>query len=373
MSRDPVSRREFIQVAAASGSGLWVGGNLKSVDRWTPAPRLKPLRILILGGTGFIGPHQVRQAVERGHHVTVFNRGRRSTDRLPAGVEMLVGDRQVNDYKSLEGHRWDALIDNSAYVPRWVREASNALNGSVGHYVYTSTTGVYAFPNPNVVDEDSPLATLADPTTEKVTGETYGALKALCEAETKIFSGKVTILRPHYIVGPDDSTDRFTYYPVRIARGGEMLAPGAPSDPFQFIDVRDFAAFAIHVIERQTIGTYNVVRPPMEIGKLLDSIRKVTGSDAKFTWVDTSFLKERKVALPMWDPPVGAGVGEMNTTPKRAVAAGLRHTRLETTVKDTLAWWQSLPEDRRAKPRAFLPAERETELLAEWHARAKSQ
>jgi 2'-hydroxyisoflavone reductase len=367
-----VSRRQFIRVAAASGAGLWVGGTLEPFDRLA-LPPVKPLRILILGGTGFIGPHQVRKAVERGHRVTVFNRGRRSADRLPDGVEMLVGDREVNDYKSLQGQQWDALIDNSAYVPRWVREASQALNGSVRQYVYTSTTGVYAFPNPGVVDEDAPLATLPDPTTEKVTGESYGGLKALCEAETKAFSGKVTILRPHYIVGPEDSTDRFTYWPVRVARGGEMLAPGTPTDPFQFIDVRDFAGFAVHVIEQRTSGTYNVVRPPMEIGALLESIRKVTGSSTQLTWVDTSFLKERKVALPMWDPPVGAGVGEMSTTPKRAVAAGLRHTPLETTIKDTLAWWRSLPDDRRAKPRAFLPAEKETELLAEWHARAKSQ
>src|SRR5262245_36854243 len=241
-----LSRRRFIATTAASGAGLSLGrpGDLLGLISLP----VKPMRILILGGTGFIGPHQVRAAVKRGHSVTVFNRGRRSTDRLPSGVETLVGDREKNDYAALKGKKWDALIDNSAYVPRWVREASEALNGSVGQYVYTSTTGVYALPNANVVDEDAPLATVADPTNEKVTGETYGGLKALCEGETKRFSGKVTILRPHYIVGPEDSTDRFTYYPVRVERGGEMLAPGNPSDPFQFIDVRDFANFGVRVI-----------------------------------------------------------------------------------------------------------------------------
>jgi 2'-hydroxyisoflavone reductase len=362
-----VSRRRFLRLTAA-GASLSLGAAPDLLGRIIPPP-VKPLRILILGGTGFIGPHQVREAVKRGHRVTVFNRGRRSTERLPEGVEMLLGDRDVNDYASLRGHQWDALIDNSAYVPRWVREASRALAGSVQHYVYTSTTGVYAFPNPGAVDEDAPLATLADPTTEKVTGETYGGLKALCEADARKFSGKVTVLRPHYIVGPEDSTDRFTYWPVRVERGGEMLAPGAPSDPFQFIDVRDFAAFGVHVIEQGTAGVFNVVRRPMQIGALLDTMRDVTRAGVTFTWVETTFLKERKVALPMWDPPVGAGVGEMNTTPARAVAAGLRHTALETTIADTLAWWHAQPEERRARPRAFLPAEKEAELLAEWRAR----
>jgi 2'-hydroxyisoflavone reductase len=360
------SRRRFIRLSAAGGAGLTLGAPAWS--DWLGTGPVKPMRILILGGTGFIGPHQVREAVKRGHSVTVFNRGRRSAERLPAGVELLVGDRETNDYAAVRGRQWDALIDNSAYVPRWVREASLALAGSVKQYLYTSTTGVYAFPNPGVVDEDAPLATLADPTTEKVTGETYGALKALCEVDARKFAGKVTVVRPHYIVGPEDSTDRFTYYPVRVERGGEMLAPGAPTDPFQFIDVRDFAAFAVHLIETGTAGTFNVVRPPMEIGALFNAMKRVTGAKVSFTWVSTAFLRERKVSLPMWDPPVGAGVGEMNTTPGRAVAAGLRHTPLETTIKDTLAWWHSVPEERRAKPRAFLPPEKEAELLAAWHA-----
>jgi 2'-hydroxyisoflavone reductase len=281
---------------------------------------------------------------------------------------MLVGDRETNDYAALKGRRWDAVIDNSAYIPRWVRQAIEALGDSVKQYVYTSTTGVYAFPIAGMVDENAPLAQLADPTVEKVTGESYGGLKVLCEGEVKRFPGKVTVLRPHYIVGPEDSTDRFTYWLVRVERGGEMLAPGDPKDPFQFIDVRDFAGFASHVIEKGTAGTYNVVRPPMEIGALFNSLQRVIGSTVNFTWVETAFLRERKVNLPMWDPPVGAGVGEMSTSPSRAVAAGLKHTSLETTVMDTLAWWHSLPEARRAQPRAFLPPEKETELLAAWHA-----
>jgi 2'-hydroxyisoflavone reductase len=219
-----------------------------------------------------------------------------------------------------------------------------------------------------VVDENAPVLQLADPTTEKVTGESYGGLKVLCEAEARKFPGTVTILRPHYIVGPEDSTDRFTYYPARVERGGEMLAPGTPKDPWQFIDVRDFAAFGVHTIEKGTAGTFNVVRPPIEFGAFLGTLKSAIGSNVSFTWVDTAFIREHKVNFPMWDPPVGAGVGEMSTTPSRAVAAGLRHTPLETTVKDTLAWWHSQPEERRAKPRAFLPPEKEAELLAAWHA-----
>jgi 2'-hydroxyisoflavone reductase len=364
-----ISRRRFVGITAASGAGLSLGSS-STLPSWLGLPLpAKPMRILILGGTGFIGPHQVREAVKRGHAVTVFNRGRRSAEQLPSGVESLVGDRETNDYASLRDREWDALIDNSAYVPRWVREAAQALAGSVKQYVYTSTTGVYAFPNPGAVNEDAPLATLADPTTEKVTGETYGPLKALCEVAARQFTGTVTVLRPHYIVGPEDPTDRFTYWPVRVERGGEMLAPGNPKDPFQFIDVRDFAAFAIHTMEKRTAGTFNVVRPSMAIGELLAAMKATSGSNVSFTWVETAFLRERQVSLPMWDPPVGAGVGEMSTTPSRAVAAGLRHTALATTIEDTLTWWHSLSDERRAKQRAFLPSEKEQELLTAWRAR----
>ena len=359
-----VSRRRFIETAALTSAWAALPGTV--LDRVRSGA--KPLRILILGGTGFIGPHQVRTALERGHSVTVFNRGRRGGEALPPGVEQLTGDRDTNDYAALRGKSWDAAIDNSAYVPRWVREARSALRGSTGQFVYTSTCSVYALPNPGVVDEDAPLATLADPTTEKVTGETYGGLKVLCEAEARRFEGTVSIVRPHYIVGPDDPTDRFTYWPVRVKRGGEMLAPGAPTDPFQFVDVRDFAAFTVHLIERRKAGIFNAVRPPVPLGQVLEALRKATGAAVSFTWLDTPFLQARKVEMPMWDPPVGEGLGGMAASAKRAEAAGLHRTPLETTVRDTLSWWEAQPEARRAKPRAFLPVEKESELLAAWHA-----
>ncbi len=359
-----VTRRRFVETAALTSAFASLPNTVLARIR----PANAPLRILILGGTGFIGPHQVRTAIARGHAVTVFNRGRRGSEGLPAGVEQLTGDRETNDYAALKGKTWDAVIDNSAYVPRWVREARTALESSVGQYVYTSTASVYALPNAGVVDEDAPLATLADPTTEKVTDESYGGLKVLCEAEVRRFGGVVTIVRPHYIVGPDDPTDRFTYWPVRVKRGGEMLAPGAPQDRFQFVDVRDFAAFLVHLIERRTAGTFNAVRPAVPLRQVLETIRKATGAPVTFTWVETPFLQERKVQIPMWDPPVGEGLGGMATSAKRAEAAGLRRTPLETTVRETLAWWEAEPEARRAKPRAFLPTEKEAEVLAAWHA-----
>jgi 2'-hydroxyisoflavone reductase len=359
-----VTRRRFLETAALTGACAALPTTVSARIRSVRAP----LRILILGGTGFIGPHQVRTAIARGHAVSVFNRGRRGSEGLPAAVEQLTGDRETNDYAALKGKTWDAVIDNSAYVPRWVREARTALQGAVGQYVFTSTTSVYALPNAAVVDEDSPLATLDDPTTEKITNESYGGLKVLCEKEVRQFSGVVTIVRPHYIVGPDDPTDRFTYWPVRVKRGGEMLAPGAPEDPFQFVDARDFASFLIHLIERRTAGTFNAVRPALPLRQVLETIRKTTGATVTFTWVETPFLLERKIQMPMWDPPVGEGLGGMATSAKRAEAAGLRRTPLETTVRDTLAWWEAEPETRRAKPRAFLPAEKEAEVLAAWHA-----
>ena len=358
------SRRRFIETAALTG----VGAALPRALFARVNPGAAPRRILILGGTGFIGPHQVRAAIARGHSVTVFNRGRRGSEGLPPGVEQLTGDRETNDYAALRGKTWDAVIDNSAYVPRWVREALAALQGSAAQFLYTSTCSVYALPNPGVVDENAPLATLADPSSEKVTGETYGGLKVLCEAEARRFAGAVTIIRPHYIVGPEDPTDRFTYWPVRVKRGGEMLAPGAPQDPFQFVDVRDFAAFAVHLIEQRTAGAFNAVRPAIPLRQALQVIRKVTGAAVSFTWVDTPFLQARKVEMPMWDPPVGDGLGGMAASSRRAEAAGLHRTPLETTVRDTLAWWEGEPEARRAKPRAFLAAEKESELLAAWHA-----
>src|ERR1700722_10952243 len=230
----------------------------------------KPMRLLILGGTGFIGPHQVRYALARGHHVTIFNRGRQ-TEAWPGPVEELLGDRN-GDLKSLEGRDWDVCIDNPTTLPVWVRDAARVLKGHVGQYIFISTISVYAA-NDKPADETAPLVAYdgADPMGEKSLGagmRLYGPLKALSEkeAQTQYGEAATTIIRPSLIVGPGDETDRFTYWPVRLARGGEILAPGDGSDPVQFIDARDLAEWTIRVAESRTIGTFNATGP----ARLLD-------------------------------------------------------------------------------------------------------
>jgi nucleoside-diphosphate-sugar epimerase len=243
-------RRRFLQASGAIAlAGLAPGHATGPVQ-----PARRPLRILILGGTRFLGLHMTQYALDRGHRLTFFNRGRTNTDRFPQ-VERIKGDRN-GELGGLAGRDWDAVIDNSGYVPRHVRLAAQMLRASVPHYLFVSTLSVYAgFASPN--DEDSPLGTLAEPATETVDGTTYGPLKALCEtaARDAYGAGNTTILRPGLLVGPDDNTDRFTYWPARAARGGRFIAPGKAADPIQLIDARDLAAFAIETLERRVTGT----------------------------------------------------------------------------------------------------------------------
>src|SRR3954449_10729945 len=265
----PIKRRQFIKVSAAAGGALSVG-----VFKTTAAQKPKPLRILILGGTGFTGPFQVRYALERGHKVTVFNRGKTHPGEIPKEVEQLVGDRN-GQLDALKGRKWDVVIDNPTSVPVWVRDAAQVLKGNVDRYVFISTISVYADTSKPGMTEDAPLAkyTGADPMKE--TRETliasnfalYGPLKALSEAEAqKWFPNKTLIIRPGLIVGPRDETDRFTYWPVRVDRGGEVLAPGEPSDPVQFIDGRDLAEWTIRMVENNVTGIFNATGPARKLG-----------------------------------------------------------------------------------------------------------
>jgi 2'-hydroxyisoflavone reductase len=337
----------------------------------------KPLRILVLGGTRFVGPHFIELAQARGHAVSMFNRGRTNVGRVK-NVEMLQGDRD-GKLEALQGKQWDAVLDTSGYVPRIVKLSAGLLAPNVAHYVFVSSISVYAsFAQPN--DETSPVATIADPTVEKVTGETYGALKALSEqAAGKSMPGRTTILRPGLIVGPEDNTDRFTYWPARVARGGEVLAPNTPADRIQVIDVRDLSAFTLSVIEKRTLGTFNVISPPgqMTMGALLDACMQAAKSDAKATWVPTSFLLEQKVApwsdMPVWIPETGDEAGTSLTSVERALAAGLTIRPLQETVRDTLAWHRSRPEEQKAKLKAGISPAREKEVLAAWHAARESR
>lgn len=366
------TRRYFIKVSAAAGGAFGLG--IKS--RILFAEKVTPLRILILGGTGFTGPYQVRYALSRGHKVTTFNRGKTHPGELPTEVEQLIGDRN-GKLDALKGRQWDVVIDNPTTLPAWVRDAAQILKGNVERYVFISTISVYADTSKGV-DENAPLAKYDGPDAFKETIEamkaggykTYGPLKALSEKEAeKWFPGKTLIIRPGLIVGPRDETDRFTYWPVRIDRGGEVLAPGTPSDPVQFIDARDLAEWTIRMAENRETGIYNATGPakPLVMGEMLDQIKDALYSGAKFVWVPADFLHQQKVEA--WsDMPVWAGdeLGLARTNINRALAKGLTFHSLAQTACDTLAWFKLLPQDRQSKMRAGLTPEREAEVLAEW-------
>ena len=360
-----MNRRQLLEAGLATAA-------LTSVPGLTLAAA-KPLKLLILGGTGFIGPHFVETARAHGHTLTLFNRGKRDADLFP-DIEQILGDRD-GQIDGLKGRQWDAVIDNSGYVPRHVQLSADLLHGNVGRYLFISSISVYeSFAKPGL-DEDDPVGKLADETVEKVDGETYGPLKALCErAVEQRYGGAATIVRPTYIVGPRDYTDRFTYWPVRVARGGEMLAPGTASDPVQIIDVRDLADFVIGCIERDVGGRYNTCSPPgaVTIGNVLETSRAVTRSDARFTWVSSDFLAANELVdsgeIPIWSPPGGDSAGAALVSPARAVAQGLRFRPLETTIRDTLAWQSARPAGEQEKMRAGLTEERERALLAEWRS-----
>ncbi len=345
----------------------------------------RKLRILILGGTGFTGPHQVAYALARGHHVTLFNRGR-SPHAWPGEVVELVGDRNTGDLKSLEGGTWDVCIDNPTTLPFWVRDAARVLRDRVGQYVFISTVSVYA-DNDQAADESAAVARYAgaDPMAETAEtlrgriGELYGPLKAASEEQARRqFGERTTVIRPGLIVGPGDETDRFTYWPVRLARGGDVLAPGDGGDPVQFIDARDLAEWTIRMAETRTTGTFNATGPaqPLTMRAMLAGIADAVRADARLTWVPTAFLEAEHVSpwsdLPAWVPGEGESAGFARRSIVRAVAAGLTFRPLEKTAADTLAWFRSQPAARQAKLRAGLSAEREAEVLAHWRASAAS-
>ena len=346
---------------------------------------VKPLRILILGGTGFTGPYQVRYAVDRGHKVTVFNRGKTPHGELPEAVEQLVGDRN-GQLDALKDRKWDVVIDNPTMLPVWVRDAAEILKGNVDRYVFISTISVYAEHAAAGKVESAELAKYdgADPMKETLDTvrasefKLYGPLKAASEQEAeKWFPGKALVIRPGLIVGPGDQTDRFTYWPVRIDRGGEVLAPGQPADPVQIIDARDIAEWTIRMVENGETGIYNATGPakPLGMGEMLDGIKSGVKSDAKFTWANAEFLEQQKVApwsdMPVWIPPQGEMGGMGRTSIAKALEKGLTFRPLEVTARDTLTWFKSLPEDRQKQLKAGLKPEREKEVLEAWHKREK--
>lgn len=324
------------------------------------------MNLLILGGTVFLGRHTVEAALARGHEVTLFNRGQHSPELFP-DVEKLRGDRD-GDLSALVGRRWDAVIDPSGYVPRLVSDSAKLLADAVEHYTFVSSLSAYAsFAEPNQ-NEDAPLATMDDPTIEAITGDTYGPLKVLSEqAAQAAMPGRVAVIRPGLIVGPHDPTDRFTYWPVRVAKGGDLLAPAPADYPVEFTDVRDLAKWMVRVAEQRIAGVFNASGPatPATLGGLLETCREISSSDARFVWADEAFLRENEVQpwsqLPLWigNGPEYDGFSRYDCS--RAIATGLTFRPVAETVAATLEWAQSQPADHTW--RAGLSAEREAELL----------
>ncbi|HEY2807838.1 MAG TPA: NAD-dependent epimerase/dehydratase family protein [Steroidobacteraceae bacterium] len=359
------TRRDLLQLAAA----LSVSTALPAA----PAPAPKSKTLLILGGTGFIGPHLTTEAQRLGWTVTHFNRGKSAADGV-SGVETLIGDRK-GKLEALKGRRWDVMVDDTGYIPKYVKESGALLSAAVGYGLYISSISAYAsFAKPN--DEDSALGKLANIDEEQITDTTYGPMKALCEQYSmEAFKGRMSVVRPGYIVGPLDRSDRFTYWPVRASHGGEMLAPGTPRDPIQIIDVRDLAAWMMKLVEARTVGYFNAVSPPgaFTMGELvLASQQASPKAGTSVTWVPEDFLvahwKADELELPPWGPVKGEEAGASLTAMTRARETGLRSRPLAETVRDTLSWFQSLPPERQGKLRAGLDPQKEATTLAEWHS-----
>lgn len=383
-----LNRRDFLKTAlagtAVAGSGALAAGLADPRAAFADVTRLRSKRSLswlILGGTAFLGPAVVEAARIRGHQITLFNRGRTNADMFP-DLEKLTGDRD-GGLEVLKGRRWDVVLDTSGYIPRLVDASAALLADSCRQYIFISSISVYADFTQRGLNEKSAVGTITDQEIESakspadVTGTNYGPLKALCEqAAQKNFPGRTCTIRPGLIVGPRDRSDRFTYWPVRVARGGEVLAPGTADTPTQVIDVRDLADFIVRCAEQKTNGVFNATSAPLELtmGELLDTCSKVSGSDAVFTWADSAFLEEMEVAawsdMPVWVPLDGEDAGHPFIDIRRALKAGLVFRPLSETVRGTLDWWATVPQERKDKPlRAGLTPEREAEVLAKWHER----
>lgn len=373
------TRRDVLCFGAAS--------LLAGLARTSAVRAQAPRRILLLGGTGFIGPHLVHEAIARGHHVSMLNRGRRTPNQNAgdfATVEAFRGDRSQPDaYASLAGTRWDVAVDTATNLT-WTREAVAALKGAVGRYAYVSSTGVF-WPYRTVeIPEDGPVPLVDSPPQDP---PSYGVLKAQSENLVRAgFPTRDLVIRPGYIVGPGDTSDRFTYWPVRLARGGEVLVPGRKTDRVQYIDVRDLAAWVVRLLERDVTGTFNVVGPrePQTLAQFIDVLHPLAAAGTTYTWIDDyAFLKAYPLRTPRsgdagglieaipWVMPDGDELGHMRIDQQKALAAGLTYRPLLATARDTLAWRRSdaVPEALRANPRYVMTEAQERAILAAWKAR----
>lgn len=382
------TRRRFLHASALTTGALALSSTplaaltgLRPGQAAAPGAAARKLKLLILGGTGFIGPWQVRYALARGHEVTIFNRGR-SAKGMFQGVEELLGDRATGQLDALKGRKWDAVIDNSASradAPKWVRDAALLLKEQVEQYLFISTRSVFRDLSRVPGTVDAPLytpETTPDWTPDKP--YPYGLAKALAEAEARaVFGERTTIVRPGLIVGPGDDTDRFTYWPVRIERGGEVLAPGDPQlDRVQLIDVRDLCEWSVRLCETRTFGVFMAIGPERgrSMAELLYGIAALTSAPLTWTWIPREFLEEHKLRpyqeLPVWRPPTPGFEGFARFDLSREVAAGLTFRTLADTTSATLEFHHARPIEQQ-KLRAGISAEREAEVLRAWHARAR--
>lgn len=368
MSNSQFSRRRFVRDAAAATAALALPLSvpLERLAALAPKRSVAPLKVLVLGGTGFIGPHIVRRLVERGHTVSIFTRGRRDAD-LPASVERLVGDRN-GKLEALVGRTWDAVIDDSATNPEWVRQSAALLDGKVQRYLFTSSTGVYyPYLKLGLTEAD---AVHTDARDAKDPSESYGTQKATCEAIVqRVFGDKGIVVRPTYIVGPGDTSDRFTYWPVRLARGGDVIAPGRKDDKVQFIDVRDLTAFMVHLVESNASGIFNAVGPkaPMTVETFLDIAKRTVGKNVRYVWFDDDawFLKHEIDGVVPWILARGNDLGHTSIVSTRSTQAGLTLRPVQETLRDTLAWFTALPAARQAAGKWVLTPALEQELLTQ--------
>lgn len=342
------------------------------------------MKLLILGGTRFVGRHLVMAALERNHEITLFNRGKHRAAAL-VNVETIHGDRN-SDLEALKGRRWDTVIDTSAYLPHAIKTSAAVLSQSVERYVFISTVSVYADLSVIGLDENAPLAKLTNDQIAEANkidssgevsavnyGKMYGGLKALCERTVEeVMPGRVLIIRPGLIIGPDDYTDRFTYWVVRVARGGEVLAPGRPASYVQFIDVRDLAEWTLQMIERTATGIYNAngLVEDLTMGSVLEECKAVSKSDASFTWASEDFLLQEKVVpwseMPLWMPEENAPHLRAFSfiDAGKAIRSGLTFRPLRETIKDILVSREAGRDD---ELKAGLDPEREQRLLRKWH------
>ena len=335
------------------------------------------MKLLVLGGTLFLGRHVVEQALADGHAVTIFTRGKTNPELFPA-AERLTGDR-AGDLSAFRGRKWDAVIDTCGYIPRIAQASARALSDAAGHYTFISSISVYAELKTPGILETAPVGVLRSPT-EEVGPESYGPLKALCESAVETaMPGRALIARPGLLVGPNDPSGRFTYWVRRIGAGGEILAPGDPAAPVQLIDARDAARWLVRCAVARVTGVFNLTGPasPLSMANVLDTCRATLNARARFTWVAEQFLLEHKIApwteLPLWLPREDGGV--MSVDIQKALACGLTFRSLEETIRDTFEWQAALGAtpapalniSAAPKPKVGMASEREVELLHVWH------